>query len=199
MEQKYSAGIVTKLFWGTEAKKTAQLFLAEPKKAELKNTVIENNIYQAPSTERATRMFGYIYIRLNALGKELTTLLANGDADQVRVINMISIMFTERLVFEFMYEVYRNKLIMGDSIIEDKDFTTFYNEKTLQSEEVATWSEKSKEKIRQTVLKMLVEAGMVKVENNKRIIKRPLVGFEVEEYLKQNGLANYLYALTGEK
>lgn len=199
METKYSAGITSKLFWGLEAKKTAKFILKGLSRNEIKDIIIGENIYQSPNAERSRRIIGYIYTRLISLGNVLVKILAEADSDGIKVINMISIMLTERLCFEFMYEVYRHKILIGDLNILDKDFNSFFDGKKVQSGEIARWTEKTQAKIRQTIIKMLVEGGFIKIDQNgNRIITRPIVNYNIEVYLKKNGLQNYLYAMTGE-
>lgn len=200
MEIRYSAGITSKLFWGVEAKKTACFVLDGLCKNEIKDIIIRENIYQALNEERSRRMFGYIYNRVTSLGEGLIRMLTKANSDDVKVINMVSILFTERLIFEFMYEIYRQKIMLGDLYYVDKDFNNFFEAKKIQSDEVASWTETTQMKIRQTILKMLVEGGFVQIdEKGNRIITRPIISYKIEEYLKNNGLQDYLNAMTGEK
>ena len=199
MEKKYSAGIVSKLFWAVEAKKTAILFRKGMKRSEIKEKIVEENIYQALNTSRATRMFGNIYSRIDSLGIQLTEWLSIGDFEEICVINMISIMLTERLFADFMYEIFRNKLILGDYELKDNDFNSFIADKKLQSDEIAEWTDETIGKIRQTFYKMLIDGGFAKINNNGvREIVKPILSYEVENYLKDNGMEKYLYSMTGE-
>ncbi|MEG2540937.1 MAG: DUF1819 family protein [Clostridia bacterium] len=200
MELRYSAGLTSKLFWGLEAKKTAKLVVDGLNRAEIKDIAITENLYQTPNEERSRRMFGNIYVRICSLGNTLTKMLANADWNEVKVINMLSILFTERFVFEFMYEVYRPKIIVADYILCDKDFNNFFSSKQVQSDEVARWTETTKNKVRQTILKMLAEGSFIAIDDNGiKTITPPLVSIPVENYLKSNKLAEFYYAMTGEK
>lgn len=49
-------------------------------------------------------------------------------------------MVTDRLLFELMYEVYRNKVHYGEENITDADLNIFMNDKRDQSEKMAGFS-----------------------------------------------------------
>ena len=50
-------------------------------------------------------------------------------------------MKTDRLFFEFMYEVFRNKIILGDYSFKDRDINIFFQDKKSQSEIVDNWAD----------------------------------------------------------
>lgn len=200
IQSEYSAGIVSRLFWAIEAKKTAILFNSGMTRSQMKENVISENIYQATNVRRATRMFGYIIKRVDSVDDGLRDLMIKGDFDQVCAINLLMIMFTDKIVADFMYEVFRHKLLLGDYELSDNDFNSFIAEKSQQSKEVAAWASETIEKIRQTIYKMLLDGGFARItDKGVRNIVMPVISYELEEYLKNTGLTSYLYAITGEK
>ena len=199
IQSEYSAGIVSRLFWAIEAKKTAILYNSGMTRSEMKENVISENIYQATNVRRATRMFGYIIKRVDSVDDGLRDLMIKGDFDQVCAINLLMIMFTDKIVADFMYEVFRHKLLLGDYELSDNDFNSFIAEKSQQSTEVAAWASETIEKIRQTIYKMLLDGGFARItDKGVRNIVMPVISYELEEYLKNTGLTSYLYAITGE-
>ena len=193
----YSAGLVSKLLWFNELKRTAELRVEISDIEELKKVVIRDNIYQINNIERVTRIFNYCIKRLDDLDSELTALLINGDTTDSKIITLISTMQHEKILFDFVYEVYREKIMLGDYEITEKDMKVFMDYKVSQSKEVARWSEFSIAKISQTILKMLSESGLVIQDVRRRTIEKPLMSLRLEKYLKENMLA-YYKAIMGE-
>lgn len=193
----YSAGLVSKLLWFNELKRTAELRVEISDIEELKKVVIRDNIYQINNIERVTRIFNYCIKRLDDLDSELTALLINGDTTDSKIITLISTMQHEKILFDFVYEVYREKIMLGDYEITKKDMKVFMDYKVSQSKEVARWSESSIAKISQTILKMLSESGLIIQDVRRRTIEKPLMSLRLEKYLKENMLA-YYKAIMGE-
>ena len=61
-----------------------------------------------------------------SLDKTLIVLGCTSDLATQKVINLIAILRSDRLFFEFMFEVYREKNILGIPVIEDADINIFF-------------------------------------------------------------------------
>jgi hypothetical protein len=88
--------------------------------------------------------------------------------------------------------------LLGDYIITDRDFNTFFQRKSEQSVQVASWKDYTLYKLKQVYKRTLLQAGFVK-KNKKNIqIVRPLMEEDVVEHLKSKGDQIYLQAMLGE-
>ena len=112
------------------------------------------------------------------------------------LLTLISIMLTDKLFFEFVHEVYREKIILGEKTIEDRDMNVFFNDKVTQSEEVSSWSESAITKLKRCYLKNLADAGLLE-STKTREIKHALVNYRIEELLNHNGMGAYISAVKG--
>ncbi|MFR1371100.1 MAG: BrxA family protein [Eisenbergiella massiliensis] len=74
-------------------------------------------------------MIGYIITRVKAMDDRLVELFCSSDLATQKLINLVTILRTDRLFFEFVYEVYREKVILGTSIMEDTDVNVFFTKK----------------------------------------------------------------------
>lgn len=193
----YSAGLVSKLLWFNELKRTAQLLQEIEDKEEAREVIIRDNVYQINNIERATRIYNYCLKRLKDIDDELIDILINGDTTDSKIIAVILTMKCEKLLFDFVYEVYREKIMLGDYEITDKDTRAFFDYKVTQSDEIARWSESSFAKLSQTMLKMLAEGGLIVQDVRKRTVERPLMSSRLENYLKNN-MNVYYKAIMGE-
>lgn len=195
---EYSAGIVSKLLWFVETRETAKL-LQENSYSEVEKLVIENNLYQQNKLDRIRREFNCIKKRLQALPEELLKELIKTDISTAKIIVFISAMATDLLLFEFVYEVYRDKLRMADYIFEDIDFNVFFTNKSKQSEKIAGWSDSSIAKIKQTYSRYLFEAGLIEGTKKNKKICRVYIDQDLRDILMRNNMEKYLIAITGER
>jgi hypothetical protein len=200
MEEKYNAGLMSQSFWFIEFKKIVDLYNNGADFDEIKRQCIDENLFGAINPNRERRMCGYLLTRLRSMDDKLVSLFATADIATQKLINLITIMNTNRLFFEFVYEVYRNKLIVGENSIDLKDGNIFFAQKESQNEDLASWSESTKKKLRTLFLNLLIEADLVRWTDDKkknRIINRVFVSMPLENYLKTTNLSMY-NAIAGE-
>ncbi len=195
---EYSAGIVSKLLWFVETRETAKL-LQTNSYSEVERLVIEKNLYQQNKTDRIQREFNCIKKRLQALPEELVKELIKTDVNTAKVIVFISAMATDLLLFEFVYEVYRDKLRMADYKLEDIDFNVFFTNKSKQSEKIAGWTDSTISKIKQTYSRYLFEAGLIEGTKMNKKICRAYIDQDLRDILIRRNMGKYLYAVTGER
>lgn len=196
---KYSAGIISKSFWYLESKKTAQYMLEGLTRKEILKLALEENIYQVDSEHRAKSLTSAIYTRLNSLPEPILEAMVNSDITTSKILVLISIMKTDRLFFEFMHEVFRNNIILGDLTLKNRDFNIFFQEKKAQSEIVDNWVEETIRKLKSRYLTILNFAGLIKTESDKTEIIVHYVDFRVKQKLIDHDLGPYVYAVTGER
>jgi len=194
MEEKYNAGLMAQSFWFVEFKKIVVLYKNGADYDEIKRQCIEENLFGAINPTREKRMCGYLLTRLRSMDDRLIDLFANADVSTQKLINLITIMNTNRLFFEFVYEVYRNKLIVGDTSIDLKDGNIFFAQKETQNDDLASWKESTKKKLRSLFLNILTEADLVRWADDKkqkRIVNRVFITMELENYLKATNMSMY--------
>jgi hypothetical protein len=197
-EMNYSAGMVSCLFWFVETRKTADLIVKGKSKGEIKEIVLTENIYQVKAENRSNRIFNAIYKRLIVLPKEVIEYIVTSDIATSKLLILISVMKADKLFFEFMYEVFRGKIILGDYIVTDRDINIFFDEKKRQSEIVSKWTEESIAKLKQTYIKILIESGLISVNDGKRTIVTAGLNYKVRPILENNSMLVFLNAITGE-
>lgn len=193
---EYSAGMVSQVFAFVETKKIAEMMAAGMSKEEIRDNVMSENIFQLKNVTRLRRTFNYVYKRLESLPDGAVHLLVKVDNDNAKLMTLISIMITDKLFFEFVYEVYRGKIILGEKMIEDRDMNVFFDNKSAQSEEVSSWSESAITKLKRCYLKNLADAGLLE-STKTREIKHALVNYRIEELFSRNGMGAYICAVKG--
>lgn len=195
---EYSAG-TSRLFWLSETRKTAELLLTGISKTEIKELAIKENIYQIRAEDRIRRIVAVTLNRLGSLPEILVKQLVGSDIGTAKLLVLITIMKTDRLFFEFVHEVHRQALLLGENTITDRAVNAFFDSKVAQSEVVAKWTESAIKKLKQTYIKILHEAGMLTSVKGERKIITPVVDYKTRQTLIEHHLQVYLNALTGEE
>lgn len=193
----YSAGLVSQSFWFVEIKKIIKLINDGMTEEEIKKLCINENLFGAMKEYRAKRIYGYIWNRTKRLDKAMIELFCSSDIATQKVINLISILKSDRLFLEFMFEVYREKNILGVNVIEDSDVNIFFKNKEIQSEDVAAWSDATKRRLRSIYINYLIDSNFLTVVEKKKTITPPILDIALERYLEANGDDTILKAITG--
>lgn len=195
---EYSAGMVSQVFAFLETKKLAELLNLGMSKDEAWKEVEENNLFQLRNATRLRRTFNYVYNRVSSLPEEAVKMLTSLDVDSAKILVLISIMKTDLLFFEFVYEVFRGKVLLGEKTIENRDINGFFDEKATQSDIVSNWSEAGIKKLKTCYIKNLVDAGLL-TDTKTRTISPTIINYKLEELLKEQGMETYLNAAKGER
>ena len=195
----YSAGLMSQSFWFTELKKVIKLIFTGKTDDEIKSICIEENLFGAAKEYRARRMCGYILNRAKRLDPAMINLFLDSDLSTQKIINLITILKGDRLFFEFMFEVYREKVILGIPTIEDTDLRVFFSNKESQNEEVNAWKETTKKHLRSNYINYLTDASLITVINKEKTITPPILDIALERYLEATGDDAIVKAITGVK
>lgn len=195
---KYSAGIMSASFWLLETKTTAEYMLEGLSKSEIVELALNENIYQVDSERRAKRMAGNLYRRLKDFPEELLQFFVNADVNSSKIIVLISILKNDKLFFEFMYEVFREHIILGNYTLNNSDFNIFFTNKAQQSEIIENWTETTVRKVSSTYRLFLSEAGLLEKDDNDYKIILPFLDFRLRELLVENDFEPYVKAICGE-
>lgn len=195
--ETYSAGLMSQSFWFLEFKMAVKLRQGGMEYDEIKKKCVEENLFGAAKEYRANRMAGYIITRLKVMDDSIVDLFCDSDLITQKIINLITILRTDRLFFEFVYEVYREKCSMGIDVMEDLDVNVFFSQKESQSELIAGWKETTKKKLRNCYLNFMTDANLLTVIDKQRKITPPILDIALERYLIANNEEVMVKALTG--
>lgn len=195
---KYSAGAVSKGFWFQEFKKYNTLLNKGLKDAEIKIMQEEENILLAPSADYGKRMINEVSRRTRALPKEISTMFTSLPVSDQKILNILGIMMTDRLFFEYMYQVYREKIITGNLQFDNSDTRIFLKNKSEQSKKVANFTSQTKKRLAGAYRTYLKEANLIIEDKNSITIKKPILDINLENEMKNNDLYPYLRVFLGE-
>lgn len=197
-KKEYSAGIVSKGFWFLEFKKFLELLIEGKSESEIKELQEEKNIFSAPSKDYGKRIISEINKRIKILPEGIKELFFKSDTGTQKVINLLSIMGTDKLFFEYVYNSYRNELLLGTKEYNPGIVMKFLKEKAEQNEEVAKFSEKTLKRMQGTYGNYLKEAGLLEEKNKEILYGKVYLDYELEKLLRENNMEIYIKTLKGE-
>lgn len=155
---KGSGQITREQFLFYEMRTTAKLMSEGLDEDEITKRICDENLFQYPTEKTIKSMARTCIERLNALqDKDLVNAIANQVSDTAKQICMYAMMKHYRLVWDFMITVIGEKYRIQDFSFGQKDINVFFMQLQEQDECVAGWSESTIKKIRQVLIKILVE------------------------------------------
>ena len=195
---RYSAGIMSESPWFLEFKKLVQMYHDDLNAQEVRRRCIEENIFGMQTERRIVSTFQYLNRRFQRLDDTLVDLFCNSDLATQKLINLIGVVSGDRLFFEFLNEVYREKCILGFDAIDVSDVNTFFRNKSVESEELAAWKESTFQHVRSSFIDFMLDANLLRKEEKKRyLLTPPIMDIALERYLQYNGKESLLKAITG--
>lgn len=194
---EYSAGAVSKGFWFVEFKKYMNLLEQGKSYKEIKELQQDENFLMAPSVEYGKKMIGELKKRIMSTPKEVLDLFPNLDVSDQKIINLLGIMITDRLFFEFIFEVYRELLILGTKRFEDGQIRIFFNNKSEQSEKVAGYTVEVKKRLGTAYKNYIKEANLIKDEEGVIVCNKIIMDLRLEKIMQNMTLVSYFKAITG--
>lgn len=194
---QYSSGLVSESFWFIELKKIMK-FRYEGKSWDyIRDLCLNENLLGISKEYRAKRIYGYLKNRVEALDDGLIDLFVDCDLGTQKIINIIAIAKKNRLFFEFLYEVYREKVILGTIELTDSDINIFYKNKQDQDEGMSKWTDVTLKRLRSAYMNFLTDAGLLTVIDKQKKITPPILDITLENYLKDKGEIQIVKAITG--
>lgn len=197
VDELYSSGLVSQSFWFVEMKKIIKLVSEGRSEQEIRKICIEENLFGAAKEYRAKRIYGYLWKRVEKLDEKIIELFLASDLQTQKLINLIAILKVDRLFFEFIFEVYREKSVLGIPNIEYADVNIFFNNKEIQSEDIAKWTDVTKKRLRSAYLNFMVDANLLTVVGKENSITPPIMDIALEHYLEATGNGSMVKAIMG--
>lgn len=195
--EKYSSGLVSESFWFIEFRKIIKLKYDGKTWDEIKDLCLFDNLLGISKDYRAKRNYGYLKNRIDTLDDGLIELFIHADLNTQKIINLIAVAKKNRLFYEFLYEVYREKVQLGAPVLKDSDISIFYKNKQSQDEDMSAWTDVTLRRLRSTYMNFLTDAGLLTVSGKEKRITPPILDVTLENYLKDNGGNQMIKAITG--
>ena len=193
----YSAGAVKHSFWFMEFRKVVSLRSEGMSWDDIRILNEKENIFGAPTSLRVTQIFQTVSARVKSLDESFYPVFETCDLASQKLFALVAAMAYDTLFGALVYELVREKMIIGSNELSDSDLRIFFKNKQEQSEKAAKWTEATIKKLMVSYKSMLYEAGVTNKAKNVRKIYKPLPDPVMERWMQEHGLEYELKAITG--
>lgn len=183
----YNAAITREQFLFYEMRTTAKLVYEGCNSEEVVARIISDNLFQYPTEKSVRRMALACLRRLKVLGDHsLIVAIATQPSDVAKQICLYAMMKQYRLLWDFMITVIGEKYRLSDTTFGKIDLNSYFLRLQEQDDWVATWSDSTISKLKQVIMKMLVENEYI---DNIKATKLDPVWLHpiLENAIRQNG------------
>jgi len=193
---QYSAKLTGGNFLFNETKIIASYILDGYSTKELRKKNIEENLIQYKSKSAISRVNCPIFERLNIFSNEMLCEFVNGDVCTSKMLLVYAIMKTDNLVKDFMSQIYMDKILMMKDYIEQFEINNWFD-KVYADSNLESVSETTKYKLKQVMMKIMTDSGLVVKEEEKYRIIIPLLNDKFKKLLSDADDIEYYKILGG--
>lgn len=192
----YKASITREQFLFYEMRTTAKLLSEGMSENKVIQNIIDENLFQYPTEKSIQRMAKSCIKRLKKMNDDsLIAAIATQPSEVAKQICLYAMMKDSRLLAEFMISVIGEKYRLSDTSFGRIDLNVFFMRLQEQNDDVATWSDTTITKVKQVIVKVLVENEYL--DNTKADKLNPVWLFPVlENAIRDNGDTAFLPAFN---
>lgn len=196
---EYSAGSVSYTFWFHEFKKVVQLLSEGKSYDDIKRLSEEENIFGAPTKARAKNIYSATSRRVKAMDESFIPIFLDSDIATQKQFALAADLAFDTLFFDFVYEVVREKMIIGSNELTDADIMIFFKNKQDQDEDVAKYTDETISRLKRSYKTRLFEAGVLddNQRSDTRKILKPILDSVLVHWLEDYGYGPIVKALEG--
>ena len=196
---KYSAGAVKFSFWFMEFRKEVQLLSSGKTFDDIKKLNENENIFGASTPARAKMIYSTVTARIRSLDESFYSPFLDSDVSTQKLFTLAATLAYDTLFFDFIYEVFREKLIIGSNVLTDADFSIYFKNKQEQYEEVEKFTEATIKRLARSYKTMLFEAGVLDDNSraSERKILKPVLDPVLKHWLDDYGYGQIAKAMEG--
>jgi uncharacterized membrane protein YheB (UPF0754 family) len=191
VEKIYNAEISAGSLLLKESREIAKLLVAHADEAAWHKALVIDNVLQKKSPASARRMARLIRNRLEAMNEAHWQLVLDNDREASLQALLAAAINHSRLLEDFLsmvikehYRTFKRQMTLGD-------WRTFLDECENRETTAASWSDSTKKKLGQVIIRIFAEAGYL--ENTRNMQLSPIqIHPKVREYLQGHEMDNIL-------
>jgi hypothetical protein len=184
--QEYSAGFTSERLVKNEMKLVIQLYLDGKTKEEIRDLVIDENLFNMRSIASIKETLGKINRRINFLDDTMMKLYVNENNNDSSAILLYTFLTSFRIAREFAIEVIYDKWNDLKKEITIGDINIFLEEKAKQSDIVSNWTEATTKRIRNRILEFCTGCGLLQKQKTEYGITPIVISKELKLYIENN-------------
>lgn len=195
---QYLTTLNTRPFLYDETVEVAKLIHEGKQYDEILDIVLNKNVFDLKSKDRAERFYSEIQKRLDELDIYLFNQFLATDSQTSKAILFYALLKRDRLFYEWMREVVWDKFLVLDWYISKEDTRDFFRNKSKHIETVENWTEETKQLLVNAYHQVLREVGMATEKENIIELQRLDFDPEIREYLVNEKEREIVEVLLGE-
>ncbi|MFU8781116.1 MAG: DUF1819 family protein [Kiritimatiellia bacterium] len=177
-----------------ESRIVARMLVAGDSPDDIQSRIMDQNLFQNDSAATTRKYCRLIFSRFSHVTPEQLHIVACGSDESAALMLLAVVLKTYPIVRDFVDEVLCDKARSFDTHLEKKDWTRFLEQRETIDPDVKRWTESSRKKIGQVIIRMLSEAGLLSDTRHMQI-QFPNVPFDVSDSLLQAVDASVLECL----
>lgn len=157
----YNAEISAGALMPVETKLLSKLMLTNPSKEDWRHAIEVENILQKKTPATAKRQAILVRKRLDCVAPEILERIATGDNELTLQLIFVSSLLHSQLHLDYMKKVYGEHLRIYESHIKKNAWSLFWDECAMLDPNINNWSELTKNKLNQVIVKILSQAKFI--------------------------------------
>ena len=195
---RYTAGLTGEIFLFNESRTLAGFLARGEDPDTLRARNLAENLIMYKKNSSLKRVSPPIFRRLATMSPSALEIFVSADLESSRILLLIAIAKTDRLVRDFLLTVYADKIALRATKIDKSDIERYFESVYAEEPLLRDKSDATKMKLKQQLMKNMVEAGLVKKQGDSFAVTRPNITARLANQLTADGDGEYLKALGGE-
>ena len=184
--QEYSAGFTSERLVKNEMRLVIELYLKDKNKEEIRDLVIDENLFNMRSVDAIKETLGKINRRVGLLDNQMRLFFVEDNNNDSSVILLYTFFTSFRIAREFVVEVIYYNWNNYKKVFTLGDINVFFEEKARQSEIVSNWSVATTQRIRNRILEFCTACGLLHKQNGEYLITPITISDELKSYVENN-------------
>ena len=197
-ETTYSFSFTTGALFVPETLALAREFVRLRDWKSVAAVACSENLLRQRTSASTTRLLREIRQRMQEFSPEELDFLVGADPADQRLLLFIAACRRYRFIAEFTAEVLFPKAHTAETQLYPGDLSRFIDERSLNASEVEKLTDKSRAKVRQVILRILSEAGLIDSTSSRKL-QRPMPGRPLAALISKNDSKQLRWLLLSEQ
>ena len=194
---KYSTALTGEPFLFSETRILSRYLVQGEEIEALRKRNQKDNLIMHKKSGSLKRSSSPIFRRLSVMTPTTLAAFAGDDIESSKIILIVAIAKTDRLVRDFITNVYADKLVVKSSRIDKSDIERYFESVYIEEPHLRDRTEQTKAKLKQQLMKILAEAGLVDKQDAVFLVTRPNITNKIANLLVADGDSAYIKSLGG--
>ena len=194
---KYTSALTGELFLFNETRILARYLVQGEDINALRKRNFSENLIMHKGVGSLKRSSAPIFRRLSTMSPTTLQTFADGDVESARLILLVAAAKSDRLIRDFVFNVYADKIAMKTNIISKSDIERYFESVYEIEPSLRDRAETTKRNLKQKLMKIITEAGLVKKQTSGFLVTRPSITNKLANLMVADGDTDYIKALGG--